>query len=105
VIDPARGGVAHDVAVGVRPGDIAADGQEVWVDNIADRSVSRIDAREAEVTGAFSLEGATVDALALGRGALWTVDFPRARVLGIDPGSRRSGWQDPAWGQAGRGPG
>ena len=85
VIDPARNALVDAVAVGARPGDVAAGAGAVWVANVGDRSVSRIAPDSATVTNTFPA-GASVDALAAGPSGIWTLDYGRARATRLDAG-------------------
>jgi serine/threonine-protein kinase len=48
-VDPATNGVSAIIDVGEYPGGLATVGDTVWVHNLADRTVSEIDARSNEV--------------------------------------------------------
>jgi YVTN family beta-propeller protein len=87
VIDPGRNAVVRQVAVGVRPADIAVGAGGLWVANLDDDSASQIDPRAARVTRNLTI-GRSIDALTTADGALWTVDSPHATLVRIDPAFR-----------------
>ncbi len=59
VIDPAANRVVAEVPVGIRPGPIAFGGDSVWVGNIDDRTLTRINARTRAGAGTITLEHQT----------------------------------------------
>ena len=59
VIDPATGAIVAAIPVGIRPGPLAAGGGSVWVGNLQDRSLTRIDARRRSAGASIGLEGRT----------------------------------------------
>src|SRR4051812_20308193 len=84
VIDPARNAVTRAIAVGARPGDIAAGAGAVWVANLDDDSITKIDPLAQRVAKTSST-GKSIDGLTTAGGALWALDGPDATVLRIDP--------------------
>jgi YVTN family beta-propeller protein len=84
VIDPARGAVVKQIAVGVRPSDISAGAGGIWVANHDDDSISKIDPA-AERLGRTLSTGTAIDGLATTRDAVWTLDAANAMALRIDP--------------------
>jgi YVTN family beta-propeller protein len=86
VVDPANGRVVDDIPVGTRPGPITFGAGSVWVGNLDDGAVSRIDARERTVLrGSITLEDRTPTGLAFGFGAVWVAHGLRGQVSRIDP--------------------
>jgi YVTN family beta-propeller protein len=97
-VDPATGRVVARIAVGNNPSAVAADANEVWVANHADRTVWRIDARTDAITLRSSVPGAPVGlaiipaALAASSeaspGSVAVVNGPGdPNLAGIDPGT------------------
>lgn len=91
-IDPATNRVVSAVRVGHRPDSIAATEDAIWVANVADRSVTRIDlaTREARVVGGAPVAHQLVSGL---NGDVWLSSFgepvvtllaERGRILGGD---------------------
>ena len=66
VVNPATGKIVADVPVGSQPGQIAVGGTSVWVGNLTDRTVTRIDARSLETIKTFGLADAPVSVDAAG---------------------------------------
>ena len=61
VIDPTTNEIVDEVPVGIRPGPIAAGEGSVWVGNIGDRNLTRVDMRTRENAGAVTLEQPDAD--------------------------------------------
>jgi YVTN family beta-propeller protein len=85
VIEPDSGDVIDVVAVGTRPGPIAAGGGSIWVGNLDDRTVTRIDSRERRVLQNITLDRRTPTGLAFGFGSLWVAHGLRGEVSRINP--------------------
>jgi DNA-binding SARP family transcriptional activator len=85
VIDVDDGRVVDGVQVGTRPGPIAYGGGALWVGNLDDRSLSRVDTSTREVIKYVPLP-ATPDAIAFGAGAVWVVNNRLGTVYRVDPG-------------------
>ncbi len=85
VVDPANGRVVEDIQVGTRPGPVTFGAGSVWVGNLDDGTVSRIDARERTVLHNIPLEDRTPTGLAFGIGAVWVAHGLRGQVSRIDP--------------------
>jgi YVTN family beta-propeller protein len=71
VIDPATNHVVDEVPVGIRPGPIAAAGDSIWVGNVDDRTLTRINGVTRANAGTISLENQSPTGLAIGEGAVW----------------------------------
>jgi YVTN family beta-propeller protein len=86
VVDPANGRVVDDIPVGTRPGPITFGAGSVWVGNLDDRAVTRIDARSKTVLrSSITLDDRTPTGLAYGFGAVWVAHGRRGSVSRIDP--------------------
>ena len=72
------------ITVGARPSDISAGAGGVWVANLDDDSVSKIDPRAARLARTWST-GKSVDGLTTTAHAVWTLDAADATLLRIDP--------------------
>jgi YVTN family beta-propeller protein len=71
-IDPETNRLVGQVRVGQRPTRVAAAENAVWVMNMEDRTVSRVDPSSREITRTIPLPGTGEPAgLAAGRGAVW----------------------------------
>jgi YVTN family beta-propeller protein len=86
VVDPANGRVVDDIQVGTRPGPITFGAGSVWVGNLDDGSVTRIDvAPERTVLLNIPLEDRTPTGLAFGFDDVWVAHGLRGQVSRIDP--------------------
>jgi YVTN family beta-propeller protein len=86
VVDPKNGRVVDDIQVGTRPGPITFGAGSLWVGNLDDRAVTRIDARERTVLRfSITLENRTPTGLAFGFGDVWVAHGRRGNVSRIDP--------------------
>jgi YVTN family beta-propeller protein len=86
VIDPETGRVVDDITVGTRPGPIAVGAGSIWVGNLDDRAVTRIDLdRRTVLRSAIGLEGRTPTGLAFGFDFVWVAHGRSGLVSRIDP--------------------
>jgi YVTN family beta-propeller protein len=85
VIDPGTNTVVAAIPVGIRPGPLGAAAGSVWVGNVRDRNLTRIDARRRSVTAAVSLGDRTPTGIALGAGAVWVAHGLRGELSRVDP--------------------
>ena len=85
VIDPTTNRIVDEVQVGIRPGPIAAGEGSVWVGNIADRNLTRVDYAPERTRGAVSLNNQTPTGLAVGAGAVWVAHGLLGRLSRVDP--------------------
>lgn len=85
VIDPETDRVVDAVTVGTRPGPVAFGVGSVWVGNLDDRTVTRIDSRRRRVLRHIPLDRRTPTGLAVGFGAVWVAHGRRGELSRIDP--------------------
>ena len=95
VIDAATNEVVAQVPVGLRPGPIASGRGFVWVGNLEDRNLTRIDVARRANAGTFALGQRTPTGLAVDRGVVWVghgllgsvsrVDAQFGNVVGVTP--------------------
>ncbi len=85
VINPETNEIVAEVPVGIRPGPIAAGGGSVWVGNLQDRTLTRIDSGQRSVAGTISLESRTPTGVAFGAGAVWVAHGQRGQLSRVDP--------------------
>jgi YVTN family beta-propeller protein len=85
VIDPETGRVVASVPVGTRPGPIAFGAGSVWVGNLDDRTVTRIDPGSKRVLRHIGLDERTPTGLAFGFGGVWVAHGLRGELSRIDP--------------------
>lgn len=85
VIDPETNTIVAAVPVGIRPGPVAAGTGSVWVANLGDRNLTRIDPKERSVVGTVSLGDRTPTGLAVGAGAVWVAYGLRGELSRVEP--------------------
>ena len=84
VIDPKTNEIVDEVPVGIRPGPIAAGEGSVWVGNIGDRNLTRVNVETRENAGAVTLNNQTPTGLAVGAGAVWVAHGLLGRLSRVD---------------------
>ncbi|HEU5491554.1 MAG TPA: BTAD domain-containing putative transcriptional regulator [Gaiellaceae bacterium] len=84
VIDAGSNRVVGTVPVGIRPGPVAYGEGAVWVGNLEDPTLSRIDPVARRVVRNIPLPAAP-DALAVGVGAVWVVNARLGTLYRVDP--------------------
>jgi YVTN family beta-propeller protein len=85
VIDPGSNRLAATVPTGVRPAEVSADGDHVWVANRGDDTATQIDPRTKAVVRTTS-PGVGVAGLAAGAGGVWIADSRGSELVRLDPG-------------------
>ena len=85
VIDPKTNKVVTDVAVGKRPGPADFGGGAVWVANLDDSTLSRINPRTREVERTIPMPDVFPSDIASGEGAVWVANGPANMVLRVSP--------------------
>jgi YVTN family beta-propeller protein len=80
VIDPASGRVTRAASVGTNPGPLAFDpkSRSLWVGNLDDRSVTRVDVRPIKTGRTIAVPERPQD-LAAGDGAVWVAGAARTK--------------------------
>jgi YVTN family beta-propeller protein len=84
VVDPRSNAIVAEVPVGIRPGPIAAGGGSIWVGNLDDRTLTRIDAAQRAAVATVSLLDRTPTGLAVGAGGVWVAHGMRGQVSRVD---------------------
>jgi YVTN family beta-propeller protein len=85
LIDPETNRIVAEIPVGIRPGPIAVGAGSVWVGNLQDRNLTRIDPTERSVVGTVELEQRTPTGLTVGAGAVWVAHGLRGELSRVDP--------------------
>jgi YVTN family beta-propeller protein len=85
IVDPETNAIVAQVPVGIRPGPVAAGDGSVWVGNLDDRTLTRIDGAERSVAATVSLDNRTPTGIAVGRGAVWVAHGLRGEISRVDP--------------------
>jgi DNA-binding SARP family transcriptional activator/ABC-type transport system substrate-binding protein len=83
VVDLHSGRLVADVGVGVGPGPVAYGAGSIWAANVADGTVSRVDARTRALQATVSIEGVPAG-LAADAAGVW-VTTTAGRLYRIDP--------------------
>jgi DNA-binding SARP family transcriptional activator/DNA-binding beta-propeller fold protein YncE len=85
MIDPKTNDILAAIPVGIRPGPVAAGARALWVGNVSDRSLTKVDPRRRSVVASFSLDGRTPTGLAVGAGAVWVAHGRRGELSRVEP--------------------
>jgi YVTN family beta-propeller protein len=85
IIDPKTNKVVGHVPVGSRPDGIDVGEGAVWVANLDDKTLSRVDPETRAVTRTVSLDGKTPTGLAVGFGAVWVAHGVLGTVSRVAP--------------------
>ena len=95
MIDSQTNTIVAAIPAGARPGPIAVGGGSVWVGNVQDRSVTKIDPLQRAPLGAIPLGARTPTGIAVGARAVWVAHGLQGELSRIDPqfgpASRRFG--------------
>jgi YVTN family beta-propeller protein len=85
VIDPTRGQVVAAVPVGIRPGPVTAGVGSVWVGNVDDRSLTRVDPVRRTAAATVSLDRRTPTGLTVGAGSVWVAHGRSGELSRVEP--------------------
>ena len=85
IVDPASNRVTGSVPVGIRPGPVAAGDATVWVGNLDDRTLTRIDAVKRVAAATVSLDRRTPTGVAAGASAVWVAHGRLGQLSRVDP--------------------
>jgi YVTN family beta-propeller protein len=85
VINPATNEIVDQIQVGIRPGPVAVGLGTVWVGNLDDRSLTKIDAKQRTSSGTFPLDNRTPTGIALGAGSVWVAHGGLGKLAQVDP--------------------
>jgi YVTN family beta-propeller protein len=89
VIDPNSNAIIGEIPVGLRPGPIAAGPGSIWVGNLDDRNLTRIDVAQRARAETIELDGRTPTGLAAGEDAVWVAHGLLGEVSRVDPQFKR----------------
>ena len=85
VIDPETDQVISAVQVGLAPGPVAIGAGAVWVGNVDDRTLTKIDAVARTVARTITLDNRTPTGIATSPDAVWVAHGLRGDVSRVDP--------------------
>jgi YVTN family beta-propeller protein len=85
IVDTGSNRVIGSVPVGIRPGPVAADDGSVWVGNLDDRTLTRIDAARRAAAATIALDRRTPTGVAAGGDAVWVAHGRLGALSRVDP--------------------
>ena len=85
MIDPKTNEIVDEIPVGIRPGPVAVGGGAVWVGNLDERTLTKIDAAKRTSAGTYALENQTPTGIAVGSGSVWVAHGALGRLSAVDP--------------------
>jgi YVTN family beta-propeller protein len=85
IIDLSTNEIVDVIPIGLRPGPVAGGARSVWVGNIGDRNLTRIDPDRSAATTVVSLDGLTPTGLAVGAGAVWVAHGLSGALSRVEP--------------------
>jgi YVTN family beta-propeller protein len=89
VIDPETNTVVDEIQVGIRPGPVVVGGGSVWVGNLDDQTLTRIDPGLRSTIGTIPLDDRTPTGLAFGDSAVWVAHGQLGALSRVDPQFKR----------------
>jgi YVTN family beta-propeller protein len=84
VVDPETNEIVAEIQVGLRPGPVAAGGGFVWVGNLDDQTLTKVDPGTRTHAGTIPLERRTPTGVAVGSGSVWVAHGVRGGVSRVD---------------------
>ncbi len=84
IIDAGSNAIVGEVPVGIRPGPIAAGEGSIWVGNLEDRTLTRIDSAQRSAVDTVSLDNKTPTGLDVGAGGVWVGHGMSGQVSRVD---------------------
>ena len=85
VIDSKTNKIVGEVPVGIRPGPVAIGNATVWIGNLTDRTLTRIDSRTRANAGTTTLGNQTPTGVAVGEGGVWVAHGILGKLSRVDP--------------------
>jgi len=84
LIDPGKNRILAEVPVGIGPGPVAAGAGSLWVGNVQDRTLTKVDPVLRTATATIPLENRTPTGIAVGLGAVWVAHGLRGELSRVD---------------------
>ena len=100
VIDPGTNEVVSEVPVGIAPGPVAVGAGAVWVGNLEDRTLTKVDPVDRTAARTIALDDKTPTGIAVGRDTVWVVHGLLGEVSRVDPQFERVTGTTPVGGTA-----
>jgi YVTN family beta-propeller protein len=85
IIDPKTNEIVEEIQVGLRPGPVAVGGGAVWIGNLDERTLTKIDAKRRTAAGTFPLDNRTPTGIAVGEGSVWVAHGALGKLAAVDP--------------------
>lgn len=85
IIDSKTNDIVAQIQVGIRPGPIALGGGAVWIGNLDDRTLTKIDAKRRTSAGTYPLDNRTPTGIAVGGGSVWVAHGALGKLAAVDP--------------------
>jgi len=85
LIDVATNKIVAEVQVGIRPGPVAAGAGAVWVGNLDDRNLTKIDPAQRSAAATIPLDRRTPTGIAVGLDAVWVAHGLRGELSQMSP--------------------
>jgi YVTN family beta-propeller protein len=85
IIDPKTNKIVDEIQVGIRPGPVAVGGGAVWVGNLDERTLTKINAKGHSFAGTYPLDRRTPTGIAVGRGVVWVAHGALGKLSAVDP--------------------
>ncbi len=85
IIDPRTNEIVKEIQVGIRPGPVAVGAGAVWIGNLDERTLTKIDSARRSLAGTFPLDNQTPTGIAVGAGSVWVAHGALGKLSAIDP--------------------
>ena len=85
LIDPKTNEIVDEVPVGIRPGPLAVGGGAVWVGNLDERTLTKIDAGASGAGRNVPARQPTPTGVAVGAGSVWVAHGALGQLSAVDP--------------------
>jgi class 3 adenylate cyclase len=85
IIDPKTNDIVDEIQVGLRPGPVAVGGGMVWIGNLDERTLTKIDAKGRTSAGTYPLDNRTPTGIAVGAGSVWVAHGALGKLAAVDP--------------------
>jgi YVTN family beta-propeller protein len=85
LIDPSTNEIVDEIQVGLRPGPVAVGNGAVWIGNLDERTLTKIDAKRRTIGGTYPLDNRTPTGIAVGGGSVWVAHGALGKLAAVDP--------------------
>jgi len=84
MIDPMTNDIVAEIQVGIRPGPVAVGDGAVWVGNLEERTLTKIDAKRRSSARTYPLDDRTPTGIAVGAGSVWVAHGALGKLAAVD---------------------